>query len=85
MGIEGSNPSVSAILAVNHSYSCRFFQTPLPIRLPGTKCWDRGTARVRSMPRLVRRDGVFYFRMAVPKPLVPALRRTEGENNPSNG
>lgn len=29
------------------------------------------------MPRLVRRDGVFYFRMAVPKQLVPALRRTE--------
>lgn len=29
------------------------------------------------MPRLVRRDGVFYFRMAVPKPLVPALRRSE--------
>ncbi|QEE41801.1 MULTISPECIES: site-specific integrase [unclassified Methylobacterium] len=29
------------------------------------------------MPRLVRRDGVFYFRMAVPKPLVPVLRRTE--------
>lgn len=32
---------------------------------------------MRSMPRLVRRDGVFYFRMAVPKPLVPAPRRTE--------
>lgn len=29
------------------------------------------------MPRLVRRDGVFYFRMAVPKALVPAMRRTE--------
>ena len=29
------------------------------------------------MPRLVRRDGVFYFRMAVPKQLVPAMRRAE--------
>ena len=72
-----AHPSVSAILAVSRSYSCLIFQKPLPIRLPGTECWDRGTARARSMPRLVRRDGVFYFRVAVPKPLVPVLRRTE--------
>ena len=32
---------------------------------------------MRSMPRLVKRDGVFYFRMAVPKQHVPVLRRTE--------
>ncbi|MFN7225020.1 MAG: DUF6538 domain-containing protein [Paracoccaceae bacterium] len=30
-------------------------------------------------PRLVRRGGVFYFRMAVPKDLIPVVRRGDAD------